>query len=123
MPPPGCHFDPEWTTACCFAASVSATATAAEFSHLSPAESGLLMPPESGFSLSGGSDPTKDVILRLEAESNAETKVRQLPSCGKLSNRNAHPPCLAELQSSTERFGRLCFPCRAMRMPAHDCRR
>ena len=33
------------------------------------------MPFEAGFSLSSGSDPTKDVILRLEAESSEETKV------------------------------------------------
>ena len=43
--------------------------------RVSPTDSGHLTPFEAGFSLSSGSDPTKDVILRLEAESNEETKV------------------------------------------------
>ena len=46
---------------------------------MSSADSGHLTPFEAGFSLSSGSDPAKDVILRLEAESNEETRVRSMP--------------------------------------------
>ena len=47
-----------------------------------PTNSERFTPFEAGFSLSSGSDPTKDVILRLEADSNEETRVsNSLPHC------------------------------------------
>ena len=44
--------------------------------RVSSTDSGHLTPFEAGFSLSSGADPAKDVILRIEAESNEETRVR-----------------------------------------------
>ena len=51
--------------------------------RVSSTDSGHLTPFEAGFSLSSGSDPMKDVILRLEAESNEETRVRLLLDGGR----------------------------------------
>ncbi len=48
--------------------------------RVSSSDSGHFTPFEAGFSLSSASDPAKDVILRLEAESNEETRVRQSPA-------------------------------------------
>ncbi len=51
--------------------------------RVSSSDSGHFTPFEAGFSLSSASDPAKDVILRLEAEGNEETRVRlRCPVCG-----------------------------------------
>ncbi len=55
----------------------AATGSASMF----PSGAARIVPLEAGFTLSGGSsgsDPAADVILRLEAETNEETKVQQM---------------------------------------------
>ena len=62
------YFPAEWTCA---------STVPLVYHRVPPTATGHFTPFEAGFSLSSGSDPTKDVILRLEAESNEETKVSE----------------------------------------------
>jgi len=60
----------------CPTGSTGASAAYTVSLRASSTDTGHLTPFEAGFSLSSGSDPAKDVILRIEAESNEETRVR-----------------------------------------------
>ena len=60
----------------CLAESAGTPAAYTVNLRVSSNDSGHFTPFEAGFSLSSASDPAKDVILRLEAESNEETRVR-----------------------------------------------
>ena len=77
----------------CRAESVSKAAASFVSCRVAATDGGHLTPFEAGFSLSSGSDPTKDVILRLEAESNEETKVSRTPpaSCADARRCNLNP--------------------------------